>query len=239
MPVDVTNRDVNDVKAAAMPSFEIRGHVRFDDDSGVAPFSSLKFLLQEREFYMLEVSLHFSPKADGTIQLSTRHFGNYALRMDSQGDAYIKSVSLGGHPLEGAQLNLDHGAAGEMEIVMGVGAGEIAGAIRWPEAVAEAPPVAATHAILVSADGVSGNTGARSVEIDPAGQFRFRFVPPGRWLVFVSPEYDEGLWQNAEFVKQIESRGVAVSLEKKGMAHADVAPLTSEDIETAVAKVWR
>jgi len=136
-------------------------------------------------------------------------------------------------------VDLRNGPPGEIEIVLGTGTGEVTGAVRWPDANAGAPPVlvSAGHAILVSPDGPTGNTGARSVEIDPNGRFRFPFVPPGRWLVFVSPSFEEGLWQNAEFVKQLATRGMPVDLPSKGAEHVDAPPLTAEDLDRAVDKV--
>jgi hypothetical protein len=41
------------------------------------------------------------------------------------------------------------------------------------------------------------------------------------------------LWQNADFVKHISSRGAAIDLDKRAAAHAAVEPLTAEDIERA------
>jgi hypothetical protein len=115
-----------------------------------------------------------------------------------------------------------------LEVVLAKGTGTVGGTVAAGSGM---------QAVLVAADGETGAMGARGVEIDPAGQFQFPFVPPGHWRVFAAPSFDEGLWQNAEFVKQIENRGVLVELEKKGAAQAQVSMLSADDIERAADKV--
>jgi hypothetical protein len=94
-------------------------------------------------------------------------------------------------------------------------------------------------AVLVSAEGVTGNTGARGVAIDPTGHFQFPFVPPGRYFAFVAPRFDEGLWQNADFVQQVAGWGVSVDVPRKGSATVEVPILTAADLDRAIAKVPR
>jgi len=235
IPIDVTDRDMNGVKVPAMPLFEVRGHARFEENDAAIPLSAVKLDLQQLDWAWVDSSPHFSPGQDGTFLLNSMRCGEYVPRIVSQGDYYLKSVTIGGRPAEGGRIDLRNGPVGEIEMVFGTGTGELTGTVRWPDPVpgSEATILQASRAILVSDGGTTGNTGARDVEIDPHGQFRFRFVPPGRWLVFASPAFDAGLWQNADFVKHISSRGAAIDLDKRAAAHAAVEPLTAEDIERA------
>ena len=239
IPIEVTDHDVNGVKVPAIPQFDVRGHARFEDDGVTVPLTSVKLFLQQLDWYFIHYGPFFSLGRDGGFVLPAMQCGEYALRTLPEGDVYVKSVTVGGQPVEGAKIDLRNGAPGEFEIVLGAGTGDAIGTVRWPDAIpgAAQPRVLAARAVLVSADGHTSNTGARSMEIDASGQFQFHFVPPGRWLVFVSPNSDGDLWQNMPFVKELQSRGAAVDLEKKGSAHTEVWPLTAEDIERAIEKV--
>jgi len=239
IPIDVTDRDVNGVKVPAMAPFELRGHARFEENEVTPPAVPIKLVLQNLDVFLFDFTRHFSVEHDGSFTQINMQCAEYVLRNGADGDVYVKSATIGGRPVVGGRVDLRNGPPGEIEIVLGTGTGEVTGAVRWPDANAGAPPVlvSAGHAILVSPDGPTGNTGARSVEIDSNGQFRFPFVPPGRWLVFVSPSFEEGLWQNAEFVKQLATRGMPVDLPSKGAEHVDAPPLTAEDLDRAVDKV--
>jgi hypothetical protein len=239
MPIEVTDHDVNGVKVPAIPQFDVRGHARFEDDGVTVPLTSVRLYLRQLDWYFIHNGPFFSPDKDGAFVWPTMQCGEYALRTLSEGDVYVKSVTVGGQPLEGAKIDLRNGAPGELEIILGAGTGDVVGTVKWPDAIpgAAQPPAPAVRAVLVSADGHTSNTGARSVDIDASGQFQFHFVPPGRWLVFVSPNSDEDLWQNMTFVKELQSRGATVDLEEKGSAHVEVSPLTAEDIERAIEKV--
>ncbi|MGA3019833.1 MAG: hypothetical protein ABSF62_22165, partial [Bryobacteraceae bacterium] len=199
---------------------------------------SVRLYLRQLDWYLLHIGPFFSLDQDGAFVWPAMQCGEYALRT-LEGDVYVKSVTVGGQPVEGAKLDLRNGAPGELEIILGTGTGDVVGTVKWPDAIpgAAQPPVPAVRAVLVSADGYTSNTGARSADIDASGQFQFHFVPPGRWLVFVSPNSDEDLWQNMTFVKELQSRGATVDLEKKGSAHVEVSPFTAEDIERAIEKV--
>jgi hypothetical protein len=203
-----------------------------------APLSSVKLVLQQLDWFVANYSPRCSPDRDGDFVQQNVQCGEYVLRTASEGDVYLKSVTVGGQAAEGGKIDLRDGAPGEIEIVLGAGTGDVAGTVKWLGSVSSAAQsrVAAARAVLVSADGSTSNTGARSVEIDANGQFQFHLVPPGRWLVFVSPSFDEGLWQNMPFVKEIQSRGAVVDLEKRGSAHTEVSPLTTEDIARAIEK---
>lgn len=235
--IDVADRDGNGFRVAGIPQFEIHGHTRFADENAAVSPSQVNFLLQQLDWNYLQFSPGFSSGSERAFLLRNMQSGRYALRIASEGDVYLKSVSLGGHPVEGAVLDLRSGPPGEMEIVLDTGTGEVTGAVHWPDPVAGAPRLEAARAILVSADGSTSNTLARSEGVGADGKFHFRWVPPGRWLGFVSPTFDEGLWQNANFVKEIADLGVAIDVDKRRAAHAEPTPLNPDDIQHAVERI--
>jgi hypothetical protein len=242
MAVDVIDRDVNGIKLPSIPQFDLKGKVRWEDDGVTEPLSSVKLHIDWLDWFQFPFASVATPAADGAFVFPFRPAGEYVITLAPESDVYIQSISYDQREVEGGRLDLRNGAAGDVEIVLGTGTGQVEGGVHWPDLAPGAPPPPlppGATAVLVSAGGVTGNTGARSAEIDQSGHFEFRFVPPGRYFAFVSPRFDEGLWQNMDFVREIQASGVALDVTKKGSAKVEVPMLTNDDVRHAIEKVPR
>jgi hypothetical protein len=155
---------------------------------------------------------------------------------------YIQSISYNQREAANGKLDLTMGATGGLEVVLGTGTGQIDGSVQWPDAATGGPaPTYAGEltAVLVSQTGVTGNTGARSADIGQSGRFRFKFVPPGRYFVFITPGFDAGLWQNRDFVNLVAGRGAAVEMAPMGSAQTTAEILSAEDVRRAIDRLPR
>jgi hypothetical protein len=222
VPVEVTDRDVEGVIFTAAPPVEIKGRLRFDDGephglSGIGV--RLARLDTGHPLGRVEAETH----ADGTFEFQQVAAAEMWLELGPPGDYYLQSASFNQREVEGGRLDLTSGAAGELEIVLGSGTGTVSGTLSWPEGGSgNAAHGGEIVAVLASATGVTGNTGARSAFIDQNGRFEFSFVPPGRYYVWVTAHYDADHWQNMDFVAQMEDRGVAVELPRKGSVQVEI-----------------
>src|SRR5262249_23058590 len=95
------------------------------------------------------------------------------------------------------------------------------------------------YAVLVSVEGRTSNTGARVVEIDAAGRFEFRFVPPGRYFVLATTAGEEGLWQNMEIVKFLSSSAASLDVTKRATLQIEAPLLSDTDVRRALQQVPR
>jgi Carboxypeptidase regulatory-like domain len=211
VPVQVTDRDVDGVIFPATLPLDVKGRLRFDDDSP-HDFSQMSVRLRR-----LDTDFPLAPNetrvnADGTFVLRRLAATRWHMELQPLGDYYVVSATLGQQPVEGLRLDLTSGAAADLEILLSSGAGTVTGT---------APPTA-TMAVIASADGVTGDTRARSAETDQNGGFRFTFVPPGRYYVWAATHFDGDHWQNMDFVTKMEERGVAVEVPKKGSVQTEV-----------------
>jgi hypothetical protein len=221
--VEVTDRDVNGVNVISMEPFAVSGHERIDEEPDAAVFG-VHILLATIDSFLNQATINFSPKSDGSFLLTNLTCNLYAFSLNPPGDLYIKSMTLGGKPVNGTTLDLRSAPPGELDILLARGTGAIVGTAEGG---------AGMQAVLVA----DGETGARGVEIDGDGHFQFSFVPPGRWRLFAAPAFDAGLWQSAEFVKEIENRGVLVELEKKGAAQVQLKILSADELQSVIDKV--
>jgi hypothetical protein len=94
-------------------------------------------------------------------------------------------------------------------------------------------------AALVSADGRTGNTGARAIEVDANCRFHIGSVPPGRWYVFAVALYDENAWQNMDFVSAMAVQGTAATVSDNGSARVEVSLIPDDDLRRAADGVAR
>jgi hypothetical protein len=66
--------------------------------------------------------------------------------------------------------------------------------------------------------------------VDPDGRCRWDHVPPGRYFAWVITQFDEGLWQDMEFVEQVKGRAAAVEVAAQGNAAVTVPILPDSDL---------
>ncbi|HLK69691.1 MAG TPA: carboxypeptidase regulatory-like domain-containing protein [Bryobacteraceae bacterium] len=233
MPLEVTDRDVDGIHLASIPQFDVQGHVRLAEDDMDVPLTLVKLRIDWLNWYLFNFGGVSNTNADGAFIFRLRPAGEYVLTLPPDRDLYIQSVSCNQHAVEGGRLDFGRGPAGEVEVVLANGTATVEGKVEWPDAEPGA------MAILVSASGATGNTGARGVELDESGHFTFRYVPPGKFYVFASGRFDEGLWQNAEFVSGIQEGATAVDVAAKGSISVEAQKLTAADFERAMQKVPR
>jgi hypothetical protein len=213
--------------------FELKGRVRFDDDGLRRTAPPIKLRMQALNWYTFSTAMGVPIGPDGSISLPRMPASRYAISLDPESDVYIKSVSYGGRELPAEIIDLSAGVSGAVEIALDSGTGEVEGSARWDHSIPGA------MAVLVSAEGRTGNTGARGVEIGADGRFRFRFAPPGRYHVFVRERFDADLWQNMDLIELIRERGVTVELAKKGTASVEVPPILEREIRSAIERLPR
>jgi hypothetical protein len=54
----------------------------------------------------------------------------------------------------------------------------------------------------------------RLAAADNAGAFSIRGIAPGRYTAFAFTDVEDGIWHSPEFLKSVEGRGTAVTLEE-------------------------
>lgn len=232
--VDVTDRDVNGIRIAGIAQFDIKAKVAFAEEGANQSISAARFHLDRLDWSMFPFSGIESASAEGTLVFRLRPAGEYVITLPPDADLFIQSISYDQHEAEGGVLNLANGPAADIQILLATGTGQVEGTVPHPEAL---PPGAV--AALVSAQGVTGNTGERSAEIDAAGHFQFRFVPPGRYFVFVTPTFEGNLWENVDFIHRLQERGTPVEVTKKGSVSVEPSLLKPADLDQARERIPR
>jgi hypothetical protein len=213
--IDVTDHDVEGVRVPAELPFELIVSVRFAEDAAAS--HGLPRLELAPVTPLWNGSNHsFSVGHNGRYGIPDMRAGVYTVRTQpAVAGVYVQSATYSGRSAAGNQIDLTHGPLADLEIVLATDIGTVTGTAADPQL---------GWAVLVSADGPTGNTGARFVRIDESGRFEFHSVPAGHWLAFAVSIPDEGHWQSREYVQQMADRGVAVVVEPAKTTSVEVKP---------------
>lgn len=239
--IEVSDRDVDGVRFPAVMPFELKGRVRIEGEAAPQRLSGPGLHISMMDAHPFPFRFMPSLDGDGAFRLQGVPAAVFAVSFMPVKDLFIQSIIYNRQMVEGGMIDFTNGAAGDVEIVLTTGTAQVDGTVRWPESTPGAPPPTRPKltAVLVSADGRSGNTEARAAVVDPSGKFQFHFVPPGRYYVGAIPQFDSHLWQNMEFVRQLSPRLKLVELAKKDSVQVEAPILDSLDIQRALDELPR
>jgi hypothetical protein len=223
--VAVTSHDVEGIALhAAKASLAV--HVRVDGETAI-PMRSLRLHLEWLEPNVMQ-NRDTSPDGGGSAVFADLAPGRYALELRPRADAYVESLSRAGQPVASGEFELTAGSS-EMELVVTKGTDTVAG-------VADKPTPGLT-AVLMPLERKAGHPPVFSAAADQNGAFSLEFVPPGQYRAFLVAQFDEGLWWNGEFRKQVEALGTAVEVPRKGGAPVQVVVIDENAMQQAIARV--
>jgi protocatechuate 3,4-dioxygenase beta subunit len=138
--------------------------------------------------------------------------------------SYVKSVQFAGRPVDDWKIDLSSGEGGALVIEVSPNAGEVSGVV--PD----------SRGAVVQIWPAGGDT-ARSVKADARGEFRFKSLPPGDYLVAAFQDLDDDLAQCPPFRRAFASQAAKVKVAEKGRERAEVKLIGREAIAAEAAKL--
>jgi hypothetical protein len=139
----------------------------------------------------------------------------------NQKPLHIKSMRLGQTDAMGT-VRISGSTTEVLEIVLTAATGSVEGTAAANATAA----TAATAATVVLVPAVARKRTAlyKTVIAGADGRFSFQDIPPGDYKLFAWDDVETGAWQNADFIRQYESRGRAVRIsgESKESVQLDV-----------------
>jgi len=128
----------------------------------------------------------------------------------------------------------------DVELILSDAVGSVEGTVRWPEERphdAAPEPASELTVVLVPEKVPSGDNRPVAAYLDQDGRFQATDLEPGSYRAFAIAAYDSGLWQNAEFQRQIAGRGVAVEVAEKSGARIEVPVLRAADMRQVEERI--
>jgi hypothetical protein len=124
-------------------------------------------------------------------------------------NAYIADVLLGGASIYDRGLDIGLDAPAQIEIILKTNPGSVTGTVMAGNQI----PPQGTAVVLVPAMQHRQNTALyKNAGTNAMGRFTMNGVVPGEYKLFAWESVPNGAYQNADFMKKYEERGVPVTV---------------------------
>ncbi|NDQ56248.1 MAG: hypothetical protein GZ088_04140 [Acidipila sp.] len=212
VPVEVSNANLEDINLTLSPGVEVTGRITVENGESFDR-STLQFLLtpKDGEYPRAEAEV----RRDGTFHFADVALGSYEFNvLVKPPGAYLKSARINGEDILNRNLEIGtEGSHGPLEVVISLGGYQLDGTV----ADADGLLVAGATVVLIP----EGNRRKlyllyKDVVTDQNGKFILQGIAPGDYKVFAWQGVQNDEWQDPEFLKPFESRGVEVRAEENG-----------------------
>jgi hypothetical protein len=148
--------------------------------------------------------------SDGTFILSSVQAGTYLLKLSGlPEDAYVKSARAGGMDVLERLVEVRYGGSYPIEVLLNLDGGRLTGTT----VSAAGRPFAGADIVLVPDPKLRHRVDQYRMESsDRTGSFTIRGIPPGDYKLFAWEKVEPNAYLNADFMREYEELGVAVSI---------------------------
>ena len=205
--LEVGSVDLEGASVSIGPGLRVEGRIRIEGATDVK-LESLRVLLRPRDstpFFGGGVS---GVDADGSFQLDGVVEDTYSISVGrAPEDFYLKSVRQGTEEVleRGLTLTAGKGLA-KVELTLSARGARIEGLVLDGAGL----PVTGTVVLVPPPARRNLPQLYKSVRTDPLGRFVLRGIAPGDFKLFAFEEVEEGAYQDPEFLRPLEDRGLAV-----------------------------
>jgi hypothetical protein len=220
-PLELKDRDIDDLELRMVAGTSIRGHVRVADGS---PLSSIG-----TSFGRLQVGFdpatQIQPGGFSLINMNDGSFnvkgvyGTYHVSMPITQGAYISEIRVNGEPARPPMITIPNGFAGEVALVVRLNGGSIAGRVVDERSQS----AAAAKSGLVLEEPLQFPSGFRAQFTTRAdGTFSVNSVPPGNYRVYVWDGIDQFSIFDPNLLRQSSTLATPVRVSERAQAFAEV-----------------
>ncbi len=232
--VNVIAADVDGVKLTPIPSFRLSGRLQIEGGSS-ADLTQYSVNLRPADFPedpgFFESRDTFGANAAvdrlGNFEWKNVNPGNYIVQLYGRNvpDSFTKSVKITGHDVE---RGFTASGPAVLDLVVSAKGGSIEGIVtervtEKEQNVDQTHPVTNATVVAVPEEKYRllpdhFGTGAS----DQQGHFTIRGLAPGRYTVFAWQDIEDGVWNDADFLKSQEANGTAIKVEENSHQQLDL-----------------
>jgi hypothetical protein len=243
--IDAGKTDINNLRLVAAPGVDVPWRASFDEGVDDAAISRLRMtLVRDPDIIGPRpvggvISVGWTGIPDGFFTPPSQPLpsGGFALRSVAFGDyrvsiaglpagAYLKSIRLGNRDVLRDGFSVLGPMENPLEIILGKTGGQLEGRVinRAKEPERNVPvvlvPVNRTRKDLYQ---------KKSTDLN--GRFKFDGIMPGQYKIFAWEDVIAGAWQDQEFLRTYETRGVTVDVAVGNRATAEVEVIPWSDAQ--------
>lgn len=166
----------------------------------------------------------FAPNTGSTERPGTVAEGRYLVSLNGLvEDQYLASARFKGAEVIDTGVVIDGSDPGSLELTIQSG-GSVEGTVRN----AKDEPVADSRVVIVPANRRTNLNLFKTAFTDQFGHFIIRGVAPMDYGVLAWEDLDNGAWENAEFIRNFESRAARVSVRKGSASNTTVRVIPAQ-----------
>jgi len=215
--VDVGYSDLENITVTLQPGIDVAGSIVVEGRPEGFPTGAnpIIFLQGPRDWAFPSLSQMYASFRDSTqFEFSRVVEGDYQLWWDNlPAGLYIKSARFGPADALNNVIHIDLRTTDRMQIVLAGNAGTLEGVVR--DNLRNIVP----RARVVLVPDLAHRQRAdlyKTTSTDESGRFRLQAIPPGDYVLFSWEDIENGLWQDAEFLKRYETAGKPVRIIESG-----------------------
>jgi Carboxypeptidase regulatory-like domain len=243
--IDAGKSDVNGLRLVLSPGVDVSWRASFDEGVDDAAIARLRItLVRDPDIIgprpvggVISAGWTGVPEGFFTPPSQPVPSGGFVLRYVSFGDyrvtlaglpsgAYLKSIRQGNTDVLRDGISILGAVENPLEIILGKNGGQLEGRVinRARESEGNVPVVL-----------VPSNRARRDLyqkkSTDVNGRFKFDGIMPGQYKVFAWEDVIPGAWQDPEFLRTYETRGVTVDVAMRNPATAEVEVIPWSDAQ--------
>lgn len=230
MPIEVGDRNVENVVLNIGSGFEVRAEVKVEGGTpNAVNLAAMMLSLGPADPGQIMFGGQSSDRvtADGSVTLTNVSPDRYRVMLRPIPDGYyIKSIRMGEQDGLENGIDLSAGAGGVVRVVLAAGAATVDGAVANDK---QEPAPGVTVVLLPEKVALRENWQyTKTATTDQYGRFSFRGVDPGEYRAYAWDDIEQGAWLDPDFIKLHESKGKRVKLQEAGKETLDLKVIRVE-----------
>ncbi len=207
--ITLPDRDLTGVTMALFRPAQVRVRVVMEEGQETVPLTmgSVFLIPDPPESNPRNSISQFTPQ-NGVYVMDSVAPGKYRVEFSNASSCYLKSLQAGGRTLPVDSFEVPEGATLNLLMTYSRNVATVTGDVSRTEDQAGHP----AHVFLIAREALVSRERTTPADLDQSSQFTLNHMTPGSYLAIATEESDQDAWDNADFLKLLQSEAAAIDL---------------------------